>query len=214
MYVVCDVCVCVVWYDVWLALCGIASQCCVGACVEMWLALLCGSQCCHSWWPTCAGDCLSCAPIRVRIYWASVLEREEVFSYVFHQMLSVETANPLRVWKRGLSYFRGTCESLSLRPASACVFRRVLLSFLQWPQRQKATGNLRSRGQPSIRRRPSCLSCISGKDLPCAVQGVIVLSAWTSLCVAQWRRDNRIDYPQGDYDILRRLPKTSWFCDV
>ena len=172
---------------------------------------------CHSWWPTCARDRLSCTPIGVCIYWASVLEREEVFCYVFRQMQSVETADPLRVWKRGLSYFRGMCQSLSLRPESARVFTRVLLSFLQWLQRRKATGNLRSRGQPSIRHRPSCLRCISGKDLlvsACAVQSVIVLSAWTSLCVAQWCHDNRIDYLQADYDIIRRLPKTARFWDV
>ena len=196
---------------------------CVCICVEVWLALLCDNQWCHASVPFAMAYLRTRSP-KLCTNWSlymhtgtSVLEQEEVFPYVFRQVQSVETADSLRVWKCGLSYFWGTCQSLSLRPESTRVFTRVLLSFHQWPQRQKATGNLRSCRQPSIRRHPSCLCCISGKDLLVsarAVQGVIVLSAWTSLCTAQWRHDNRIDYLQADYDVLRRLPKTSQFCDI
>ena len=57
-----------------------------------------------------ARDRLNGAPIGVSV--TSALEREEVVSYVFHQMHSVETVDPLRVEKHGL-YFSGTCQKLS-----------------------------------------------------------------------------------------------------
>ena len=59
---------------------GYKSVLCVCICVEVWLALLCGSQCCHvclchSRWPICARDRGNCQPAKSLKTWPPILLR-------------------------------------------------------------------------------------------------------------------------------------------
>ena len=123
---------------------------------------------------------------------------------------------PAKSLKRGLPYFRDTGQNLTLRPESARMFTRVLLTFLQWPIRE-------SHGNPSFVRTtiykttPLMFSlyfrqrvtseCARSPGYDCPLRVNVFR-------VAQWRRDNRIGYLQADYDVSRRLPETARFCDV
>ena len=72
---------------------------------------------------------------------------------------SMETVDPLRIWKCGRP-----CVSEPLLTSSGRESRRVLLDRFV----AIATGNRWSRGQPSRKRHHSGLRCISGKRLNCA----------------------------------------------
>ena len=72
---------------------------------------------------------------------------------------SMETVDPLRICKCSRP-----CVSEPLLTSSGRESRRVLLDRFV----AIATGNRRSRGQPSRKRRHSGLRCISGKRLNCA----------------------------------------------
>ena len=109
------------WFYVVFCVCVCVRTC---VCLEVWLAHLCGSQCCRAC--PCAlvhlhavhdGLYLHTRSPKLRTNWSQYnlsTWAKRLLLCFSSDITSVGTVDPLRVWKRGPPHFSSMCQTLSL----------------------------------------------------------------------------------------------------